>query len=133
MGLDDDIRWYRQIEKSDEYWMESAKIDFACDLERLLHQRSLTKRALAEQMGTSPAYITKALRGDANLTIDSMVRLVRAAGGELHLHIAPQSTGVRWVEIIAGGRSKEEVKIAARTWARVAAKGESYDQSVIAA
>lgn len=131
MSLNDDVRWYRQIEQDDDYWVESAKIDFAFALDRLLHQQNLTKRALAERMHTSPAYITKALRGDANLTIDSMVRLARAAGGELHLHIAQRSTGVRWTEIIQGGLQKKEAS-AVRTWAHTASKGASHDQPVAA-
>lgn len=125
MSLDDDVKWYRHIDRSDDYWIESAKIDFAYALERLLQQQNITKRLLAERLGTSAAYITKALRGDANLTIDSMVRLARAAGGELHLHVAPQSAGVRWVEVIEGGGGKrlEEENNVVRTWARLASKG----------
>jgi transcriptional regulator with XRE-family HTH domain len=34
-------------------------------------------------MGTSAAYISKVFRGDNNLTIESMVKLARATGGQL--------------------------------------------------
>jgi hypothetical protein len=31
------------------------------------------------------------LRGNVNFTVDSMVRLVRAAGGEMNIQVAPKT------------------------------------------
>ncbi len=106
-----------RAEPFDDYWEECAKLDFAIDLERLMDLQGLRKVDLAARLGKSPAYITKVLRGDANLTMDSMVRLARAAGGTLHIHIAPQAAKVRWFDILGQKRAAESMAL---TWASVA-------------
>lgn len=73
--------------KTDGYWMSAAKLDFALAIE---HQRKKTNKSYAEvaaALETSPAYISKVFRGDANLTIDSMVKLARSLGCNLDLHL----------------------------------------------
>lgn len=73
--------------KSDAYWQTEAKIDLALGIDELMEQRGISKAALAGLVGKSQAYISKALRGDTNFTIDTMVSLVRALGGKLHLKV----------------------------------------------
>jgi len=73
--------------RSDAYWAEHLKIEFAEELGRLMERRGVTRAQLAERIGSSAAYITKALRGDTNFTIESMVKLVRALGGKLEVRI----------------------------------------------
>jgi DNA-binding transcriptional regulator YdaS (Cro superfamily) len=83
--------------KSDSYWVEAAKIAFAMSLER---QRVVAKMAygvIARKLGTSAAYISKVFRGDTNMTIETMVKLARATGGELRIEVRP--TSVNWSHI----------------------------------
>ena len=77
---------------SDSYWVERAKLNFALALERQRKAAGLTYKALAEKMGTSAAYITKVFRGDTNMTIETMVKLARATGGELDIRILDAQT-----------------------------------------
>ncbi|MBK8536088.1 MAG: helix-turn-helix transcriptional regulator [Candidatus Competibacteraceae bacterium] len=107
-------------EQRDDYWAEHAKLDFAIDLKRLMDRQQLRKTDLATRLGVSPAYITRVMRGDANLTIDSMVRLARAAGGTLHLHIASQSAKVRWFDVLAHSASSPKPEKMASQWAKKA-------------
>jgi len=51
----------------------------------------VSRSELARRLGVSPAYITKVLRGNVNFTLDSMVCLVRVAGGEVSLQVAPKA------------------------------------------
>jgi len=53
----------------------------------MMEANGVSRSDLARRLGVSPAYITKVLRGNINFTIDSMVRLVRAAGGEVHIRV----------------------------------------------
>lgn len=119
----------RSAEDRDSYWIEHAKLDFAIDLDRVMGVNGLRKTDLAARFGTSPAYITKVLRGDANLTIASMVGLARAAGGTLHIHIAPQAASVRWFDILG---KKNPAESDALTWAN-AARDPSRGQLSLAA
>lgn len=83
--------------KSDTYWVEGAKIKFAVDLEAQLRLAKMTYAALAQKLGTSAAYVTKVFRGDANMTIESMVKLARATGGQLDIRIIESvSTAAKW-------------------------------------
>lgn len=83
--------------KGDSYWVESAKIKFAFDLETKLRKAGMTYAALAQKLGTSAAYITKVFRGDANMTIESMVKLARATGGQLDIQIVESvSATAKW-------------------------------------
>lgn len=94
------------------YWAEDAKIEFAVAVERRMEALGLSRRGLADAIESSPAYITKLLRGDANLTIESMAKVSHALGARLHIHIAPEESSVRWLEVLPV--SKEPV--AAKAW-----------------
>lgn len=71
------------------YRAEGASIRFTEDLVSLMESRGLTRSALAEKIGTSPAYVTKILRGDTNFTLDSMVRIARALNCEITVGLRP--------------------------------------------
>ncbi len=75
----------------DTYWASSLVLDFTEGLHNIMEANGITRSDLARRLGVSPAYITKALRGNVNFTVDSMVRLVRAAGGEVSIHVTPKS------------------------------------------
>lgn len=78
-----------EARESDSYWVESAKLQFALALEKQRGAIGLAYKAVAEKLGTSAAYVTKVFRGDANLTIESMVKLARATGGQLEIRVVP--------------------------------------------
>ena len=90
----------KEAVKGDGYWIEKAKIDFAMNLEKQRVKAELTYAAIAQKMGTSAAYITKVFRGDSNLTIESMVKLARATGGELAIQIQQESS-FKWDSVKA--------------------------------
>jgi transcriptional regulator with XRE-family HTH domain len=75
--------------QSHAYQAEGTSIRFTEDLVALMKSRGLTRTALAEKIGTSPAYVTKILRGDTNFTLDSMVKIATALGCELTLGLRP--------------------------------------------
>jgi antitoxin component HigA of HigAB toxin-antitoxin module len=70
-----------EAKEQDTYWIGSAILDFTEGLYKMMEANGVSRSDLARRLGVSPAYITKVLRGNVNFTIDSMVRLVRAAGG----------------------------------------------------
>jgi len=83
--------------KTDAYWVESAKLDFAMKLEKQIRLAGLSYATLAQKLGTSAAYISKVFRGDTNMTIESMVKLSRATGARLNIEILNETTvAQRW-------------------------------------
>ncbi len=86
----------------DAYWIEQAKLDFSMALESQRRAAGMTYSAIAKKIGTSAAYITKVFRGDANLTIESMVKLARSTGGRVNIQIVDEHTDAqRWVSAFA--------------------------------
>lgn len=83
--------------KTDAYWMESAKLDFAMKLEKQMKLAGLSYANLAKKIGTSAAYISKTFRGDTNMTIETMVKLSRATGARLNIEIVNEAVEAkRW-------------------------------------
>ncbi|MHB8835632.1 MAG: helix-turn-helix domain-containing protein [Candidatus Methylomirabilia bacterium] len=80
---------FEDARRRDAFHVEEAILQFTSDLHQLMKNRGLNKAELARVLGTTPAYITKIFRGDANFTIESMIRLSRALGGHLHIELKP--------------------------------------------
>lgn len=74
---------------SHAYRAEGASIRFTEDLVAFMKTSGLTRTALAEKIGSSPAYVTKILRGETNFTLDSMVKIATALGCELTIGLRP--------------------------------------------
>lgn len=81
-----------RAQSSDSYWVEQAKFDFAVALEQRRRAANMTGAGMAEKIGTSAAYISKVLRGDSNFTIETMVKLARATGGQLDIRLLDEHT-----------------------------------------
>ena len=76
------------------YRAEDASIRFTEDLVACMKARGLTRTALAGKIGSSPAYVTKILRGDTNFTLDSMVKIANALNCEFSIGLRPLATTV---------------------------------------
>lgn len=73
-----------------DYRLEKILFQLGEDMCLLMEQQGLSRTQLAERMGVSPAYITKILDGNPNLTIKSLLKLSDALGRELTIHFAPR-------------------------------------------
>jgi transcriptional regulator with XRE-family HTH domain len=81
------------------YWVQSAKMDFAIALYRLLKEKQVSKTEFAERIGASQAYVTKVFSGDVNFTIESMVKLSRAVGGRLRVEVETAAAEAAFVPV----------------------------------
>jgi len=122
------LSWYNSLEDDLEYQTETKKIELAFAISRRMKQLGMSKTDLAHTVSTSNAYITKVLRGDSNLTIESLVKFANAVDGDLHIHISPRDAQVRWIEKFSRPEEKVEDAI---VWAK-ASKEEGYGISCTA-
>lgn len=107
MKISRSIRAFLEESKTtDSYWVEQAKLDFAMSLEKQRRIKEMTRSAIAEKISTSAAYITKVLRGDSNVTIETMVKLARATGGELNIQIVNAAIAPRQWDIASIAQKK---------------------------
>lgn len=89
-----------EVKSNFDYDVEDAKIEFAIQLASFLEKKSISKKELASRLGVSAPMVTKILRGDTNLTIETMVRAVRTAGGKLHMKLVDEGSDGKWFELI---------------------------------
>lgn len=66
---------------------ETIKLEFALAIDSAIKSLGLTRKEVAAIMQTTPAWVTKVLRGDVNLTIESMAKLCNAVGLELQINV----------------------------------------------
>lgn len=82
---------YREAERHQDYWIAGAIFEFTESVVREMARQGLTRTALAERLGATPAYVTKILRGRVNFTLATMVRLSHALGADLHVRLGGRS------------------------------------------
>lgn len=79
---------------------EELKLNFAKEIDDAIISSGLKRFEIANRIGTSPAWITKILRGDANPTLETMQKLANAVGCNLHISVVPKTVEkVVWVEV----------------------------------
>jgi ribosome-binding protein aMBF1 (putative translation factor) len=86
-------RLVAEMESAREYPAEAAMLEFASALNDAMSAHQISRAELARRIGASPAYVTKVLRGDANLTIATMAKLAGATGHALRLGLEAGSAG----------------------------------------
>jgi transcriptional regulator with XRE-family HTH domain len=77
-------------ERRPEYWEEGAILDFTEALYDAMQCQGVTRAELARRLGTSQAYITRVLSGNANFTLRTMSKLAHALGMRLDVGLSPQ-------------------------------------------
>jgi transcriptional regulator with XRE-family HTH domain len=82
---------YREAERHQDYWVAGAILAFTESVVREMARQRLTRTALAERLGATPAYVTRILRGRVNFTLVTMVRLSHALGTDLHAKLGTVS------------------------------------------
>jgi len=96
-----DTTWLQdaQWRQSNADWLDlSAAI--ALKILRFLREHEMTQKELADQLGFSPQYINKLVKGSENLTLETIckiqkvlrIRLVEIADSNTELEIMPEPT-----------------------------------------
>jgi transcriptional regulator with XRE-family HTH domain len=78
---------FERAEEHEDYWVAGAILQFTEDVVREMESQGMTRTALAQRLGATPAYVTKLLRGKVNFTLATMVRLARALNAEIHVQL----------------------------------------------
>jgi transcriptional regulator with XRE-family HTH domain len=89
---------FEKAEERETYLSASIVLEFTEGLYMLMEDNNISRKELANRIGTSPAYITKVLRGNVNFTVDSMVKLAKAVGGTVQVHVGQEQ--VHWRGVV---------------------------------
>lgn len=90
---------FERARRHPEFHHEKIALRFLGRVERLMEEKGISRAELARRMGTSAPYVTKVFAGDANFTLETMTRIAAALDAEVHVHVAPRSSDMRWVEV----------------------------------
>jgi transcriptional regulator with XRE-family HTH domain len=101
----------RGYDRDPEYQAEYMKLIFGEELGDLMGQQHISQAELARRIGTSRAYITRIFRSDFNPTLETLAKLAIALDARIAIHLHPNETEVRWLEVpkalgMARARSK---------------------------
>jgi transcriptional regulator with XRE-family HTH domain len=91
-----DTSWFGSLQVEH---IHRLKLEFATKVSLEMDKAGISRKELAERVGTSAAWISTVLRGDANPTLETMQKLASAIGCDVHVHIAPQSAVCIWSEV----------------------------------
>lgn len=94
-------RMFKEARQSVDYWVAIPIDEFTEDVCRLMERQGVSRAELARRLGTSRAYVTKLLDGNANFTLETMTKVAMALGTAVHVHLAPQDADVRWKDVSA--------------------------------
>jgi len=86
----------------DDYWEHWIVSEFTEELCRRMDTLGLSRTGFARKIDNSPAYVTKVLRGEENLTAKTMARLARAVGCVVRIHLVPVGTYGVWIDLGEG-------------------------------
>lgn len=101
--LRDPLSWYADLKANH---IDEVKLELALELDRAAKSLGMFKKDVAARMGTSGAWISKVLRGDANPTLDTLQTLAQAVECNVHVHFAPKDATVVWTEVLPKTESK---------------------------
>jgi len=87
-----------KAQTSVDYWVSAPITEFIEDVWRLMEEQKVSRAELARRLGTSRAYVTKLLGGNANFTLQTMTKVAMALGSQVHVHIAGRDVLTRWID-----------------------------------
>lgn len=114
--------WLEDLLDSEIADIGRVKDVFAKALERLMDEEGMTRKDLAGRLMVTQPYVTKLLRGDANLSIKTMVKAARAFNSEIDLKIVRKNvacTDKEWIDLKYASdlSSKKKPKSSPPRWA----------------
>lgn len=116
-----------------DYWTQAAMRRFVLEIDRRMRDQSMSRALLAEKLSTSPAYVTKVMRGDVNFTLETMTKLALAVGGRLQIEVVDSESRWRPAEWRSG---RHEIAPVVQTgtvrFADRAANQSAYDYETLA-
>ena len=84
-----------RVQRSADYWLALTRIEFVGDVTRIMGEDSISRSEVARRMNTSQPYVSKALNGNDNFTIRTMIKFAQALDAVLHVRLTKAGEVVR--------------------------------------
>lgn len=90
---------FEGVEESLAYKTEAAVLEFTEELVSRMKVQNVSRADLARKIGSSPAYVTKILRGSTNFTLETMVKIAGVLGCKVRTHLQANGMQTRWFDL----------------------------------
>ena len=90
---------FESLRKTLPYSVEGAILVFTEQIVSRMQLLGVSRTELAQKLASSPAYVTKLLRGGTNFTLESMVKVSDALGCNLRIELVPKASAKDWIEL----------------------------------
>ncbi|MBT1539121.1 helix-turn-helix transcriptional regulator [Ralstonia solanacearum] len=119
---------FKRARQTPEYWTERALLDLSRQFIYAMKQAGLSQKALAEQLGKKPSFLSRVLGAKANVTVSTAVEIAHAMDMHLELKLVRNAAADRNVMSITSHMervSKDGVKITSHRLTLVKSANES--------
>jgi transcriptional regulator with XRE-family HTH domain len=96
--IDEYREFLRSVRSSLGYWKSYSLLQFTSSITSIMKLDGVSGRALASRLGVSAAQVSKVLRGNENVTIETMARFAHALDAVVYVHVAKRGVRVQWTE-----------------------------------
>ena len=90
---------YEQIKEKEDFLLEKLTLNIIEEIIEAMQLRKVDRAELARRLETSRAYVTKLFNTDINLTLRSLIKITRALGMEISVHLHEQKTQAIWFDV----------------------------------
>lgn len=80
---------FQDAEQHEDYWVAGTVLELTEAVTEMMESAGVSRSELARRLGTSPAYVTKLLRGNTNFTLLTLHRLAKALEADLRIELVP--------------------------------------------
>lgn len=91
-GMRDFTELMGRARDNNEYWEALVQNKIALQLSKILSRRGMSQTEFARVAGVSPAYVSRVLGGNENLSIKTLVKLTRSIGASLNVSVSLDAT-----------------------------------------
>lgn len=99
----------QSVRSSVGYLKSYSLLQFTLSLTRLMKVEDVSGRKLAERLVVSAQQVSKVLRGNENVTIETMAKYADALGAVVHIHVAKRGVRVQWREVPSAGTERAKM------------------------
>jgi len=87
MGKVDFKKLIKDARESDAYLLEKASMSFLVDIWRIMKEKKITQKQLAEKAGLKESYISRIFSRKGNLTLATMVKLAKCLDTNIKVEV----------------------------------------------
>ena len=108
---------FAKARKRLEYFVQGAMISFTESVVTRMEELNISKTELAGKLKCKPSYISKALGGGTNFTLESMVKIGLALDAELEVKLTPKGCSEKLEDVLHNVTRIKPLKQATFDWA----------------